>query len=78
MIPSEKEFESIEKGLEKIRKKIQNNEFTWSESLEDVHMNIEAELTREIGEAGKASVYKWIRVTNSSQISKQFFQLLND
>ncbi len=50
---SKKEFESIEKGLEKIRTKIQNNEFAWSESLEDVHMNIEAELTKEIGEAGK-------------------------
>ena len=47
------EFESIEKGLKQIRDDIENNTFVWSESLEDVHMNIEAALTSKIGDAGK-------------------------
>ncbi len=45
--------ERIEAGLEAIRKRIEAGEFPWSVGLEDVHMNIEAALTAEIGELGK-------------------------
>jgi len=50
---SESEFKKIEQGLIHIRTDIENGNFEWSRSLEDVHMNIEADLTRRIGEAGK-------------------------
>ena len=48
-----KEANAIEKGLRKIDQEISNGDFEWSSQLEDVHMNIEAELTKRIGEAGK-------------------------
>ncbi len=44
---------AIIEGLEAIRADIQNGNFRFSQALEDVHMNIETELTRRIGEAGK-------------------------
>ncbi len=47
------DFDSIEKGLLEIQREIENHTFVWCESLEDVHMNIEAALTAKIGEAGK-------------------------
>ncbi len=47
------ELRSIESGLETIQKQIAQGEFHWSESLEDVHMNIEAKLIELIGDAGK-------------------------
>jgi argininosuccinate lyase len=40
-------------GLEAIRADIENGTFQFKEALEDVHMNIETELTKRIGEAGK-------------------------
>jgi argininosuccinate lyase len=40
-------------GLEQIRAEIVAGKFTWSISLEDVHMNIEAVLTQRIGITGK-------------------------
>jgi argininosuccinate lyase len=46
------EFESIESGLLSIRDDIDAGRFVFDPELEDVHMNIEAELTRRIGEAG--------------------------
>ncbi|MBE7498076.1 MAG: argininosuccinate lyase [Verrucomicrobiaceae bacterium] len=46
------EQQQIEKGLLGIRADIENGEFEFKEALEDVHMNIEAELTRRIGPAG--------------------------
>jgi argininosuccinate lyase len=42
----------IEQGLLEIRHEIETGNFEWKEALEDVHMNIEAELTRRIGPAG--------------------------
>ncbi len=42
----------IEKGLLEIRHEIETGNFEWKEALEDVHMNIEAELTKRIGPAG--------------------------
>ncbi len=46
------EFGEIEAGLNAIGSDIASGEFAFSEDLEDVHMNIEAELTRRIGAAG--------------------------
>ena len=52
-ILTEEERDSIIGGLETIRDRIASGDFPWSTELEDVHMNIEAELTRQIGNAGK-------------------------
>jgi len=49
----EKEKQTITEGLESIRQDIDEGKFSWSVSLEDVHMNIEAELTKRIGAIGK-------------------------
>ncbi len=46
------EFNAIEKGLREIGRDIAAGDFEFSMELEDVHMNIEAELTRRIGPAG--------------------------
>jgi len=46
------ELEAIKNGLLEIRDEIDRGEFQWKTELEDVHMNIEAELTRRIGDAG--------------------------
>jgi len=51
-ILTEEEFGLIEKGLLEIRAEIEAGTFPFSADLEDVHMNIEAELTRRIGPAG--------------------------
>jgi argininosuccinate lyase len=50
---SDAEGAAIVKGLEAILSDIEAGRFQWSAQLEDVHMNIEAELTRRIGDAGK-------------------------
>jgi argininosuccinate lyase len=47
------ERDQIITGLEAIRAEIVAGKFTWSVSLEDVHMNIEALLTQRIGITGK-------------------------
>ena len=49
---TEQEFESIRKGLLEIEEDIASGRFRFDPELEDVHMNIEAELTRRIGDAG--------------------------
>lgn len=46
------ELDAIEKGLSLIRDDIDAGNFSWSTHLEDVHMNIENELTRRIGPTG--------------------------
>ena len=45
--------DQILQGLDQIEQEIETDQFEWSVSLEDVHMNIEARLTALIGEAGK-------------------------
>ena len=50
---SESEHEAIARGLSEVARDIESGSFRLDASLEDVHMNIEAELTRRIGEAGK-------------------------
>src|SRR5690606_18573457 len=52
-ILSADEYKAIIAGLNDIRQEIENGDFQWSVSLEDVHMNIEAALTQRIGAAGK-------------------------
>jgi argininosuccinate lyase len=51
-ILAEEEFASIEAGLNEIEEEISSGRFAFDPELEDVHMNIEAELTRRIGDAG--------------------------
>ncbi len=50
---SESDRDAIVEGLGAIGEEIEAGRFEWQQSLEDVHMNIEAELTRRIGDAGK-------------------------
>src|SRR5437764_1039890 len=51
-ILSADEFEMIARGLREIENEIAADKFVWDQSLEDVHMNIEAALTKRIGAAG--------------------------
>jgi argininosuccinate lyase len=51
-IISQKEARQIIKGLENIRKDVQAGAFRFKVELEDVHMNVERELTRRIGAVG--------------------------
>jgi argininosuccinate lyase len=51
-ILSADEFEMIARGLREIENEIAADKFVWDQSLEDVHMNIEAALTKRIGVAG--------------------------
>lgn len=44
---------AIETGMAQIRAEIRAGQFEWSLDLEDVHLNIEARLTRLAGDAGK-------------------------
>lgn len=46
------EFSSIEEGLKEIETDIRVGKFEFKTSLEDIHMNIESELTKRIGAAG--------------------------
>ena len=50
---SEEELSAIEQGLAGIQAEITAGTFEWSVALEDVHMNIEAALTKRIGITGK-------------------------
>jgi argininosuccinate lyase len=47
------ECEQIVCGLQQIQREIEQGDFSWSVSLEDVHMNIEHRLTQKIGITGK-------------------------
>ena len=47
-----KELRAIQRGLDSIAREIRAGKFKWREELEDVHMNIEAALTKKIGAAG--------------------------
>jgi len=51
-IITEAERREIERGLRAVQKQIESGKFEWDASLEDVHMNIEAALTKRIGAAG--------------------------
>jgi len=49
---TEEEFQQIESGLRSIENNIESGNFDFSIELEDIHMNIESELTNRIGAAG--------------------------
>ena len=51
-IISEEDAEKIVSGLEEIREAVKAGRFKWRPELEDVHMNIERDLTDRIGDAG--------------------------
>jgi argininosuccinate lyase len=51
-IISAKDGDAIAAGLGKILKRIEAGDFEFSATLEDIHMNVEARLTEDIGEAG--------------------------
>jgi argininosuccinate lyase len=44
---------AIREGLAAIAARIEAGDFAWDEALEDIHMNVEARLTEQIGDAGK-------------------------
>ena len=50
---SKTELRAIVKGLDSIGKEIAAGKFRWQAELEDVHMNIEAELTRRVPAGAK-------------------------
>jgi len=52
IIPA-KDADAIVKGLLEISAEIESGKFRFRQELEDIHMNIEAELARKIGPAGK-------------------------
>jgi argininosuccinate lyase len=52
-IISKADFMAIQKGMAQIEKEIVSGRFEWQLALEDVHLNIEARLTKLIGDAGK-------------------------
>jgi argininosuccinate lyase len=47
------DVESIERGLARIGREVEEGRFEWSVELEDVHFNIERRLTALVGDAGK-------------------------
>ena len=47
------ERDTVIAGLQNIEQEINNGQFVWSTTLEDVHMNIEARLTEQVGIVGK-------------------------
>src|SRR5215469_11439138 len=47
------ELRAIVRGLDAIAKEIKAGKFKWNAALEDVHMNIEAELTRRVPAGAK-------------------------
>ncbi len=47
------DLKAIEEGMQEILQEIKNDIFEWQLDLEDVHLNIEAKLTKKIGIAGK-------------------------
>ncbi len=50
---TDEELHSIQAGLSEILTEIEDGTFEWSVALEDVHMNVEAALTAQIGITGK-------------------------
>jgi argininosuccinate lyase len=47
-----RELAAIKRGLDAVAREVRAGKFNWREELEDVHMNIEAALTKKIGAAG--------------------------
>ena len=52
-IISAEDYAEIQKGMSQILSEMKDGTFTWELALEDVHLNIEARLTKLVGDAGK-------------------------
>jgi argininosuccinate lyase len=52
-IISATDAQSIALGLRTVEQRLASGELAWDEALEDVHMNVEARLIEEIGDAGR-------------------------
>jgi argininosuccinate lyase len=52
-IITDKDAKAIVEGLRSVEAKLAAGELPWDEALEDVHMNVEARLIDEIGDAGR-------------------------
>ncbi|GAV19642.1 argininosuccinate lyase [Mariprofundus micogutta] len=52
-ILTQEDLNSILRGLDEVLGEIESGEFKFTIALEDVHMNIESQLTKKIGDAGK-------------------------
>ena len=52
-IISAEDYAEIQKGRSQILSEMKDGTFTWELALEDVHLNIEARLTKLVGDAGK-------------------------
>ncbi|TXI10504.1 MAG: argininosuccinate lyase [Polynucleobacter sp.] len=52
-IISAQDYADIQKGMAQILSEMKEGSFTWELALEDVHLNIEARLTKLVGDAGK-------------------------
>ena len=52
-IISADDFLAIQKGMAQVTQEIESGQFNWQLDLEDVHLNIEAQLTQLVGDAGK-------------------------
>lgn len=50
---SEADARAITEGLRRVEARLARGELAWDEALEDVHMNVEARLIEEIGDAGR-------------------------
>jgi argininosuccinate lyase len=50
---SSRERDALVRGLEEIRAEIEAGRFRFDPALEDIHMNIEARLTKKVGEVGR-------------------------
>ena len=50
------EAEEIKKGLDRIRREIEEDDFQWNPELEDIHMNIEQRLTELVGPVGQGGL----------------------
>lgn len=47
------DFEAIRAGLVRVADQLERGELAWDDALEDVHMNVEARLVDQIGDAGR-------------------------
>ncbi len=52
-IISAADAQAITDGLRRVEQRLASGELSWDEALEDVHMNVEARLIDEIGDAGR-------------------------
>jgi argininosuccinate lyase len=76
------ELASILKGLDAIAKEIQTGRFQWRPDFEDVHMNIEAELTRRVPAGAKLHTARsrndQVALDMRMWLRDEIFELINE